>query len=91
MEKGHILTIQNQAPNTWNSFKEYINSKFESFLSKENTEIDSYPFEFLVGVFHSYFLENGIELDLGNQTFEQIESEVVQAFLSLETVSKHYS
>jgi hypothetical protein len=93
MKNENITTIQNTAPNAWADFNKFCNEKYTSFFTTNHPlKIESIPFSMLLGVFQEYFIANaGAELDLGNLSFEQLENDVVEAFIAQETIMKHYS
>ena len=93
MKAENIEQIKSQAPNAWADFNRFCKESYtDLFKQYPDFKVESLPFPFLLGVFHSYLLDSaGTELDLGNLSFEDLENEVVQAFIVHEVVMRHYS
>lgn len=93
MNAENILKIKEEAPNAWKDFNRFCIEKHDSFFGKYNSiQIEDIPFAMLLGVYQEYFVENaGAELDLGNLSYEQLEKDVVEAFIVHEVIMRHYS
>jgi len=82
-----VAEIAQNSPNSWADFVEFYNSNFE----KHQIVIENLPFEFLLGLYLRYFNENGIEIDLSNTEFQELENEIVKAFAWQEVNRNHFS
>jgi hypothetical protein len=93
MKSENIQTIKDSAPLAWADFKEFCSQQYATFFSLHTSiDIETIPFAMLIGVFQAYFIEHGgAELDLGNLSYEQLETEVVDAFIVQEGIRRHYS
>jgi hypothetical protein len=93
MKSENILKIKTSAPHAWTDFKQFCMLKHHTFFTLyAQIAIETIPFAMLIGVFQEYFIENGgAELDLGNLSYEQLEAEVVEAFIVHEVIMRHYS
>ena len=93
MEINNFNKIKIQAPNAWKEFEKYCKSTYaDFFISHPTIYIEEIPFSMLIGVYQEYFIENtGPELDLGNLSYDQLENEVVEAFIVQEGIMRHFS
>jgi hypothetical protein len=93
MNLDNINKIKTEAPNAWADFNRFCKEKYSSLFSNYPTlKIEDLPFDMLLGVFQSYLVDSAsAELDLGNLSYDQLEIDVVEAFLVHEVIMRHYS
>lgn len=93
MKKENLAKIKSEAPNAWADFNRYAKETYEVFFNTYPTlNLENFPFAMLLGLFQEYLIDSaGAELDLGNLSYEQLENDVVEAFIIHEVVMRHYS
>ena len=93
MKLENIERIKAEAPNAWADFNRFCKETYATFFNEyNNVEIEKIPFAMLLGVYQAYLIDSaGAELDLGNLSYEQLEADVVEAFVVHEVIMRHYS
>ncbi len=85
------ILIKAEAPKAWLEFNEFVYQNFNTFINSYQIDFEHIPFEFQVGVFKSYFDEQGMELDVSNLGNDELQKEIFSNFIIHEKVVSHYS
>ncbi len=86
-----ILSIKAQYPRAWKDFEDFCKELNEVYEFQANTEFESYPFEYQLGIFIRFFIDLGMELDVCNIEFEMIPAVIEENFKGHNQAVAHYS
>ncbi|HSZ72770.1 MAG TPA: hypothetical protein VK750_08835 [Cytophagaceae bacterium] len=86
-----ISGIKTQYPRAWKDFEDFYGELKETYSYQETLAFEHYPFEYQLGIFFRFFIDNGMELDVCNIEFEMIPAVIEENFKGHNQSVAHYS
>ncbi|MDB5272623.1 MAG: hypothetical protein JWO58_990 [Chitinophagaceae bacterium] len=86
-----ISSIKTQYPRAWKDFEDFYTELNEAYGFQATQSFEVYPFEYQLGVFFRFFMDNGIELDVCNIEFDLIPAAIEENFKGHNQAVAHYS
>lgn len=91
MQKVDFDYLYNQCPKGWNDFSNYYKENYQTTDFLKDVSFEKIPFDMQIGVYLSYFNENGVELDICNIDYTLLPDLIKDTFTDYENVISHYS
>ena len=86
-----IDRIKGLYPRAWKDFEDFYNELNTACTFQPHSAFTEFPFEYQLGIFFRYFIDNGMELDICNIEFEMIPAVIEENFKGHNQAVAHYS
>ncbi|MCS6824442.1 MAG: hypothetical protein NZ529_09110 [Cytophagaceae bacterium] len=90
-KKLDIEKISELFPKTWKDINQYFYQLHKTFADKYAISFADLPFQLQLGVFISYFEENGTSVEINNLDQPSLIESIEHAFARNEQSMSHYS